>query len=97
MKDGPERVSYQLLFSGLLLYNNIIKRMEEAMKNPKYCIKQCPIGVRAREKFMQEAESISDAAIDMWEFVDSCVEKGCEFEKERADYEEACEYEGFMF
>mgnify|MGYP006920954805 CR=1 FL=1 len=55
------------------------------MKYPKYCIMNCPIGLKAKEKFMLEAESISDAVIDMWNFIDECVATGCEFEKEKND------------
>lgn len=62
------------------------------MEYPKYCIMNCPLGLKAREKFMLEAESISDAVIDMWDFIDECFEKGCKFEKERCEYIKECEH-----
>lgn len=54
----------------------------------KYCITECPIGTKAKDRILNEAESISDAVIDMYIFVDECIEKGCEFEKEKNAYTE---------
>lgn len=44
----------------------------------KYCNKQCPKGIEARNKFLDENNSAYDAAIDFRFFVDECI-KTCPY------------------
>lgn len=50
-----------------------------------YCIKECPIGKKQSEKFLEDAESAWDAAFDMHLFVDECIKTGCPYEKNRIE------------
>lgn len=49
--------------------------------NISYCDKQCPIGIEARNKFLNENNSAYDAAIDFQFFVEECF-KTCLYKKE---------------
>lgn len=40
--------------------------------NIEYCDKQCPIGIAARNKFLDENNSAYDAAIEFHFFTDNC-------------------------
>lgn len=37
-----------------------------------YCNEKCPIGIRMRDKFLNENNSAFDAAVDFRFFVDKC-------------------------
>ena len=42
--------------------------------NIEYCDKQCPIGVEARNKFLDKNNSAYDAAMDFHFFTEKCFE-----------------------
>lgn len=46
-----------------------------------YCTKQCPLGIKQAQKFLQENDSISDAAIDMEMFIETCENSNCPYER----------------
>ncbi len=52
-----------------------------------YCIKACPLGTAAAEKFMMQNNGSIEAVFDMWDFVDDCLQNGCPYEKERLAYD----------
>lgn len=51
--------------------------------NSTYCLTNCPVGRKASRRFLEEAESAFDAALDMQDFVGECLKGGCLYEKER--------------
>ena len=46
-----------------------------------YCNEICPIGVKARDKFLASNNSVYDAVIDFRFFVAECI-KTCPYKKE---------------
>jgi hypothetical protein len=38
-----------------------------------YCIKQCPVGMKKSEEFLEAHNSACDAALDMYFFVEECL------------------------
>lgn len=55
--------------------------MEESI----YCIEKCPLGKEQAQKFLKENESISDAAIDMKMFIETCKKTGCNHKKNQIE------------
>ena len=42
--------------------------------NIEYCNNKCPKGIEARNKFLDENNSVYDAVTDFWAFTDKCFE-----------------------
>lgn len=53
-----------------------------------YCIRECPIGKPKCAEISDRNNSAFGAAFDMQYFVKGCLEKGCQYEKERLEYDE---------
>lgn len=51
------------------------------MKDITYCVEQCSLGREQAQQFLKENESISDAAIDMQMFVETCKKTSCHQDK----------------
>ncbi len=56
------------------------------MADFEYCNQKCSVGKAASQKCLDENESISDAAIDFWYFVEECF-KTCPY-KDKHNTEE---------
>jgi hypothetical protein len=52
--------------------------------NLDYCNKKCPIGSKARSECLAENESVGDAVIDFWHFVDKCI-KTCPYKDKHTE------------
>ena len=52
--------------------------------NLNYCNYHCPIGIVAREKFLDENNSAYDAAIDFYFFAKDCF-KTCKYKDKHVD------------
>lgn len=46
--------------------------------NLTYCNTQCPIGMKARKDFLNDNNSVCDAASDFWAFTEECF-KTCSY------------------
>lgn len=46
--------------------------------NLDYCNENCPIGKKAKDEFLNDNNSVFDAVIDFWYFVDECI-KTCPY------------------
>jgi hypothetical protein len=46
--------------------------------NIEYCNSRCPIGKKAKDEFLNDNNSVFDAVIDFWHFVDECI-KTCPY------------------
>lgn len=55
----------------------------------EYCYKKCKKGKNNSDRFLKENNSVYDAAIDFWFFVDDCFKtcphKDCHSDKTSAD------------
>lgn len=40
--------------------------------NIDYCYKECRVGKQAAQDLLAQSESVSDAVIDFWHFVEEC-------------------------
>lgn len=55
--------------------------------NFDFCHKICSAGKKASEKILAESDSVSDAAIDFWYFIDECS-KTCPYKDNKITNEE---------
>jgi hypothetical protein len=56
------------------------------MVNFDYCNKECPVGIKAGRECLADNESVSDAVIDFWYFIEECF-KTCPY-KDKHNTEE---------
>ena len=49
--------------------------------NLDFCHKTCTVGKKVSKEILDESESVKDAAIDFWYFIDECL-KTCPYKEE---------------